>query len=302
LFTDFEENNFKPEIVSASGAGILVALAALAPKKGNSVKALKSFVDFGIDDRIYQYLPVNFKVFQKPGYLAEMYRDFMTLLFSALGSKDGLNRFLNDWWLLVTAMFSPTDLKADSLGMCEVAPFVSNLIDFNELKNLKQDVFINAYNVTDKKMDIFGKTEITPEHVKAALSYPFIYPPYSLGGKDYYEGAVVDALNYKGLMEKINDIEKIIVFDALGSKDYLTKPRNLYDAWVKSITIPLIETARNDTELFELKHKRPDQTLVKIKFEIPEKYMTEIFDWTHSNLKRLFEIGYDAGIKYLLKA
>ena len=56
-----------------SGAGALMALLLIAPKNGNPCRALENWVEAGVDDQIYAGLPVNFKVFRKPGPFASLF-------------------------------------------------------------------------------------------------------------------------------------------------------------------------------------------------------------------------------------
>ena len=50
-------------------------------------------------------------------------------------------------------------------------------------------------------MDIFDKHEITPDHFRAALAFPLIYPPFMLNGKTYIEGSAIDTLCFEGVLE-----------------------------------------------------------------------------------------------------
>ena len=70
------------DIVSTSGAGMLIGLLYAAPKgssgdiKRDRAAALKNTVNMGVHDAIYRFFPVNFKVFHKPGTLAQAYTKF----------------------------------------------------------------------------------------------------------------------------------------------------------------------------------------------------------------------------------
>ena len=121
-----------------------------------------------------------------------------------------------------------------------------------------------------------------------------------LNNKLYIEGAAMDALNYKGLLTTHPEIETIVVFDILGSDYLIQPPRDLYDAWVKSIIVPLVECARDDTKIFELKHNIGEnrRKLLKVPFEIPEKHWPCVLDWSRSNLEKLFYIGYASGLDF----
>ena len=56
--------------------------------------------------------------------------------------------------------------------------------------------------------------------------------------------------------------------------------------------IPLVETAEDDIELFALKHNNGSRRdrgakadLLKVEFDIPEKYHAEVLDWSASNAR-----------------
>jgi len=201
------------------------------------------------------------------------------------------------------ATLSPSALNAGSWGLCQPAPFIEHIIDFERLKHVKPYFYLNAYNASKEVIDNFSKEEITPEHFHAALAFPFIYGPYRLNGDLYYEGAVVDCLNFKDLVERHTGIETIVVFDVLGSDTLIRAPRNLYDSWVLSMIIPLVKTAKDNLELFALKHNKgwrraegAKADLLKIEFDVPEQHLVEVLDWSASNSRRLFDIGYKSGL------
>ena len=298
------------DVVSTSGAGSLAGLLWLAPKGQTPAAALRSVTTMSISDAIYQLFPVNYKVFQKPGTWADLWR-------SALAANSSLAvkpqqyaqsapfALWTDWMALWTASLFPSDLGWSSWGLCAPTPFIEHLVDFDRIRHITPHFYLNAYNVTDHLIDDFTKHEITPDHFRAALAFPFIYGPYRLNGKLYYEGAVVDCLNFKDLVERHRGLETIVVLDVLGSDMLIREPRNIYDSWVLSMIIPLVETAEDDIELFALKHNNGSRRdrgakadLLKVEFDIPEKYHAEVLDWSASNATRLFDIGYKSGLNF----
>jgi NTE family protein len=296
------------DVVSCSGAGGLAGLLWLAPKGRTPAEALRSVTTMSVADGIYQHLPVNYKVFHKPGSWADLWRRAMAA--NPFFSLDA-NRYDHfspyalaiDWMLLWAATLSPSALHAGSWGLCQPAPFIEHIIDFERLKHVKPYFYLNAYNASKEAIDNFSKEEITPEHFHAALAFPFIYGPYRLNGDLYYEGAVVDCLNFKDLVERHTGLETIVVFDVLGSDTLIRAPRNLYDSWVLSMIIPLVKTAKDNLELFALKHNKgwrraegAKADLLKIEFDVPEQHLVEVLDWSASNARRLFDIGYKSGL------
>lgn len=314
----FAESKVEFDIISTSGAGALIGLLYTAPKQGDPVAALQHTREMGIADMLYRTFPVNFKVFNKPGAGAEVYRQLLAAnpfvqQVLAHSNNSSLNRLAADWLQLVWATLCPSDLNPSSLGLCAHVPFVEQLIDFDRLAGLQPEFYINAYNLTRRRMDIFAKREITADHFRAALSFPFIYPPYRLGEDDYIEGASIDCLNFKALVNDDpqahgihTEIDTIVVFDILGSEYLLRKPRDLYDAWVVSIITPLVEVARDDLKLFEYQHNRDPQTgqpkrkLLKVPLmsSVPQDQLPDVLDWSNSNLQSLYEIGHRAGREF----
>ncbi|MGA7100579.1 MAG: patatin-like phospholipase family protein [Pseudolabrys sp.] len=350
-----DDAGVKFDVVSTSGAGMLIGLLYAAPKGGDRAAALKNTVNMGVHDAIYRFFPVNFKVFHKPGTLAQAYTKFWQIaadnreaiespvgdfrdqwlkmlsaspLFAPwaeawkqflgkFSSPDDKNRdaqrFFDDWAALMLATFCPTDLSAASQGMCQPAPFVEQAVDFSKLKEFEGDFYMSAYCIESGKMEIFEKKEITIEQFQAALAFPLIYAPFKMNCMTYLEGAAKDTLNFKGLLEKRRRkrhpvIDTIVVLDVLGMKELIAEPRGLYDAWVKSIIVPLTAIAEDDIKLFEQLHlenkvnlkkyfrgKKPK--LVKIDFQkqISHNNWPNVLDWSYSNLSALYEAGYRAG-------
>lgn len=324
-----DEAGVKFDVVSTAGAGMLIGLLYAAPKNVTRAQALKNTVNMGVHDKIYDHFPVNYKVFHKPGSMAQAYTSFWQTALAPYQSMwqqfgnvvpaakptEDAQRLFNDWTALMLATFCPSDLSTGSLGMCRPAPFVAEVVDFEELKNFDGEFYMSAYCIEESKMEIFPKDEINLEHFQAALAFPFIYEPFKLGEKTYLEGAAMDTLNFKGLYEdrkeehrkgkKRPPIETIVVCDVLGMDELIGKPRNLYDAWVKSIIVPLVEIAKDDIKIFNAVHKpaipqnfgEPVPELLTIDFEkyMPEEHWPKVLDWSYSNLKTLYGVGRKAG-------
>jgi hypothetical protein len=65
-----------------------------------------------------------------------------------------------------------------------------------------------------------------------------------------------------------------------------------------SMIIPLVKTAEDNLDLFEAKHNKGKARILKVKFPIPHKDLPEVLDWSRSNARRLFDIGYHAGLRF----
>jgi hypothetical protein len=306
--------------VSTAGAGMVIGLLYAAPKGMTRQEALQNTVNMGVADEIYNQFPVNYKVFFKPGDLADQYRNVLGMLPKMSVGNTPAERLFGDWMSLMFSTLSPSDMSTNSLGLCAPAPWIDHVVDFEKLQQYPGEFYINAYNLTDHKMEIFAKHQISPEHFRAALAFPFIYPPYKLNGKTYIEGSAIDTLCFKGLLDyrgkrqkqeltrsaggggsgpSLAPIKNIIVFDVLSSDKIIREPKTLYEAWIQSIMIPLVEIAKDDLELFQLKHqKKWNVDLLKIEFDIPDDHWPYALDWSYSNLKTLYDVGYKAGLKF----
>ena len=314
----FLDQGIEFDVISTSGAGALMGLLYTAPQGGDRRGALERWVEAGVSDEIYQIFPVNYKVFMKPGNAAEMYRQSLAAMpftrpfFNAF-ADDSPSGAHADWLRLMLACWSPTALMPQSLGLCAPLPFAEQAIDFEALRQLESHLYINAYNVTQSRMEIWGKDEITADHIRAAFAFPFIYPPYRIGGDDYIEGAAIQPINFGALVSESEsspglhrDLDTLVIFDILGSDKLIRTPRNLYDAWVQSIITPLVALSKQDIRLFELEHNidhatgQPRRRLLKVDLMggIAPEHWPEVTDWSASNLRRLFDIGYRAGLSF----
>ena len=346
------EAGVKFDVVSTSGAGMLIGLLYAAPRGMTPSEALKNSVNMGVHDAIYDLFPVKYKVFHKPGSMAQAYTRFWQTAAAHRGEMDRLTRqwtdsaleamlpgaalapyrsmwkqlwgatpaagkpnedaqrFLNDLGALMLAAFCPSDLSSSSQGLCQPAPFVDEAVDFSKLKEFDGEFYLSAYCIEDQKMAIFPKDEIDLEHFQAALAFPLIYSPFKLKGKTYLEGAAKDTLNFQGLFEYRKDkphapIETIVVCDILGLDELIGEPRSLYDAWVRSIIVPLVAIAKDDMKLFEELHKpnipanfnAPEPKLLRVNFKkhMPADHWPKVMDWSYSNLQILYDVGYRAG-------
>jgi predicted acylesterase/phospholipase RssA len=306
----FNDGGVVFDVVSTSGAGSLAGLLWLAPKGASPADALRSVTSMSISDAIYNHFPVNYKVFQKSGAWADLWRKAMAANpFLALKPKQymasPLYALTEDWMALWAATLCPNEVNWNSWGLCAPTPFVENIIDFDKIKHIEPYFYLNAYNITKEVIDDFTKDEITPAHFRAALAFPLIYGPYELNGDLYYEGAVADCLNFKDLVEQHDGLETIVVLDVLGSSTLIRKPRNIYDSWVLSIIVPLVKTAEDNIDLFACKHNKgwrrsegAKTDLLKMEFDVPDEHLPEVLDWSASNAALLFDIGYKAGAEF----
>jgi len=312
----FAEAGVSFDVVSTSGAGGLIGLLWLAPKDGDPVAALNGWLDSYVDDTIYDVFPVDYKVFFKPGAAADAYRGLLDAnpWVQAVRAAPLLpgpwQRLWRDWFDLVTATLSPSDLSPASPGLCARVPWAEKLVDFDRVKHIDPFFYLNAYNITTEQIDNFRKDQITLDHFRAAFAFPFIYGPYQIGENLYYEGASQDCLNFKDLTERHPGLETIVVFDVLGSRELIRAPRDLYDSWVLSMIIPLVAVAEDDLKGFAAKYNhgwsrahgaKTDLKVLRFDLGDNDEELETVLDWSYSNGRRLFEVGRRSARAFLLQ-
>ncbi len=308
----FDEAGVKFHFMSAAGGGGLVALLYLVPKNLSRQDSLKNSVNIGVSDEIYRFLPINYKVFQKGTGIADLFRKALTYLprYEKIVNQYKMSdrqKFYSDLIQLVWSIVTPTTLNLFSSGLCAHAPWVNELVDFDRVKDLKEDLYLNAYSLNDQKLVLFDKTEIDFRHFGASLSYPFFYPPTTINGRQYIEGASQDPYNFKVLLEKDPDINTIVLLDSFSNADYLQYPNNLFESFSQEIITPLIALSQCELELLryqlhlwnEAHPWRTPVELIVIKFKIPGSWLPTALDWSRSNLQRNFDLGYSTGQEYL---
>ncbi|MDT3684090.1 MAG: patatin-like phospholipase family protein [Pseudorhodoplanes sp.] len=239
------------DIISMAGAGAVVGLMYVSPKGLTAEQALENTVNFGISDQIYAMFPVNYKTFTKWGRSADEFNAYWFNLpqVQAAAHQYGMSpeeKLRADWLLFLGAMLCPSDLTYASLGLCEHPHFIDNLIDFDNLPNVEQDIEVNAFRLRDQTVVDFSKDVITPDHLRAALSFPFIYPPHKIGDEYYYEGAAFQCINPARLNPEI--IDHFVVLQPMASQQ-IRSPRNLWDAYAQSVMMPVAALAQYGTEV-----------------------------------------------------
>lgn len=245
------QNGIRFDIVSMAGAGAVVGLMYLSPKELTPEQALENTVNFGISDQIYAAFPVNYKAFTKWGPSADEFNAYWFSLPQVQAAahqygKSPEEKLRSDWLLFLGAMLCPSDLTHASLGLCEHPHFIDNLIDFENLPNIEQDIEVNAFRLRDRTVVDFAKDAITPDHLRAALSFPFIYPPHKIGDEYYYEGAAFQCINPTRLNP--NKIDHFVVLQPMASHQ-IRSPRNLWDAYSQSVMMPVAALAQYGKEV-----------------------------------------------------
>lgn len=309
-----------------SGAGGLIGLLFVAPAGDvPSSTALEAVVASSISDEIYRWVPIGYKTFFKPGpFTVPMQRFAKLFKFAAvspLREDDRLKRLYNDWVDLWAAVLTPTWLSYFSKGVCPPYPFTKEIVDFDKLRRFKGSFQLNAYNLKTGRAEQFRKRELSEPEFAAAFAFPFVYQPVAINGVHYSEGADHDPLNLPGvhrflrsLVEDRPELAKkvgtfpienhtVVLLDVLGSMaDALVRvPRNLLDAYGVQIMTPVVSLANLVKEKFLRETAGLDYEFVELKFDIPPEHLPYTTEWSHHNMKLLWQKGRQAGKEFLEK-
>lgn len=291
------------DVVSTTGAGMLIGLLYAAPKNGDRKGTLRATREMGVHDSIYNVFPVNYKIFHKAGPLAEAYTKFHQTWLSALPRENEAQRFFSDMAQFWMATFCPGDINPKQNGLCQPPPWIDMVADFERLKDFDGEFLMSAYCIEDAQDVTFLKDDITAEHFKAALAMPFIYAPYKMDGKTYLEGSAFDTLAFSpGQVMSRHLVDTVIYFDVLGQRKLIAEPENLYDAWVHSIINPLTRIAEMDSANYEqVGSKLENVTVLRMPFRnnISDEQWPKVLDWSYSNMSALFDIGYKTGQQFV---
>ena len=289
------------DTISATGAGMLIGLLYAAPKNRNRRDALKATRELGVSDEIYRLFPVDYKVFHKPGQSAVAYTRALRPWLDAMPSASPFQRLCKDWAHLASAVLCPSDLNPMSRGLCQAPPWITDMVDFDDLKSFAGEFYICAYSVDRGELRSFRKDEITADHFNASLAMPFIYPPYQINGETFIEGSALNPIHFEPLLRPgRRRTDCAVVFDIMGHRKLIHPPRSLYDSYVQSIIVPLVHLAELETRNFAHTVRNRDDlamNMLTLDFAdlVPESHWPEVLDWSYSNLTTLFDIGYRAG-------
>lgn len=354
------------DAIYTAGGGALVGLLLVAPKGGDAPRALRKLVKMGIADPIYRIFPLAYKIFVKQGPLVPFFQAWSDLfkqstthlhLYRAVvtttlklwggpsvakrpkwcedfGDDDADRRLFEDWVDLVFTALAPSTLTPWSPGLCEIAPYLEDFVDFEALRKYKGQFYLNAFNMSTQREERFTRDQIDATHVRAALAYPFIYPPGRIRGTLYSEGASHDPLLLpqarddrfpEGIEDPLSWLwfeairrsylkclkseplprprGSLVCLDILGNlgKSALRKPRDLWDAYGLSLIAPIIELAQKDGARFR---QFDNEDLFQgwyQQLDMPYDFETirpRILDWSYSNLCDMWDLGYHAGRKF----
>ncbi|MEZ5788217.1 MAG: patatin-like phospholipase family protein [Xanthobacteraceae bacterium] len=187
-------------------------------------------------------------------------------------------------------------------------------IDFEKLRgDDKPFIYYNAFNLDTKEIDLFSNRaapgsnsagapgpaggalqkygEANAESLCACSALPYIEETVKFDdGPEYCEGALVDTVNFKDLLEDHPDLDEIWVSKIVDYKQ-IRAPKNIYDALGNLCMLFAATVGDDDVKLFKY-HARLDRDppwagqLIEIEYGAGAN-----FDWNYKNFDNAFKAG-----------
>jgi predicted acylesterase/phospholipase RssA len=182
-------------------------------------------------------------------------------------------------------------------------------INFGKIKSADPFIFHNAYNLTKSKLDLFCNKDteewrskeykpINAASLCACSALPYVEQTVEIDGDTYCEGALIDTVNFKSLIEDHPDLDEIWVCRIVDVKQ-IRQPKNLADSLANLCQLFAATVGEDDVKLFEY-HVREDKkwkgTIIEIQVDSNIN-----FEWSQSNLKNGLEKGKDAAYRAYTK-
>lgn len=330
----FEEAGFDFDVYSCgcvgSWAGCLYN--SLPEKEKNKTqKVLDFFQQIFVPDDIYESFPVATGAFI-PDYFGDMTKTMQKMLDPATyqnlflphrmveyffdlvqnppSNQDYVNLAINKGMALNPFMRLMMQLnyrinKSGVAGLVRNTNFIEQFIDFDALSKSSKTVYINAYNLTKQQIELFINRkghkkyqEINPKNLMAGSSVLHYTENPEMNGDKYCEGAVVDTVNFRDLVENHPDLTEVWVIQITDYKS-IKPPKDLIDGELLGVMLPFDTIAHDDVKLFEyhLKERGLDK---KIKvYKIKMSYEKVDYNWNFKNLYAGIDVGYKGTQKAL---
>jgi predicted acylesterase/phospholipase RssA len=238
--------------------------------------------------------PKNYRDFQwQPYKMFDYIQDSLSIVFNQIpqGDKKTFTKLdegdLNQWILNQVMAPNPYIRYMTSLmylskfnGLSRInypdSDFMKK-IDFERLRHIEPFIFHNAWNLDKDELSFFAnrktksldKTDekskkryrgpITAESLCACSALPFIEETVEIDGTTYCEGALVDTVNFEGLVDldvHEKPIDEIWISRIVDSKQ-IRKPENLHDALANLCQLFAASVGEDDVKLFKY-HVRYD--------------------------------------------
>lgn len=247
----------------------------------------------------------NFDFMQNPRLWNQ--GDFNTLVLENLAANP-VSRFL-------TSMIFLSEINGLSRIYYPFSSFLAS-IDFEKLSEPGQPfMYHNAWNLTRQELQLFSNRpldkrhghkpgrykHLTAESVCACSALPYIEQTVKIDGDTYCEGALVDTVNFKDLLEDHEDLDEVWVVRIVDDNQ-IRAPRDLTDGLGNLCMLFAATVGEDDIKLFKhhLKRRKDEGERLPELIELSVSPAIN-YDWNHSNLDRGIQAGYEAAEQALQK-
>jgi predicted patatin/cPLA2 family phospholipase len=135
-----------------------------------------------------------------------------------------------------------------------------------KIKRTMAMIYLNAFNLTQRKIDLFVNREDHPAYypislrvLKANSSILGYLENWEIDAHKYCEGAVADTVNFKNLVRNHPDLNEVWVINILDYKE-IKPPKNQLEADLLAVELPFTTIAHDDIKLFAFHLRKPDWT------------------------------------------
>ena len=331
----FEENGIDFDIYSCACVGSWVGcLYNSLPRDNDRIKKVERFFrdEIFIPDDIYESFPIDYKVFRMD-FLHDYYKmveklfNFDTYKYLVLPQRifeygcrlmthppKGMDEYfynisegmaLNPFVRLVAQLQYKIE-KSGIAGLISSSNFVDKFIDFELLNKTDKIIYLNAYDLSERKLKIFINrknhkfNDIDADALMAGSSVLHYTENRTIDGEKYKycEGAVIDTVNLDVLLDEHHDLDEIWVVK-IADYNVAHAPKNLIDAELISVMLPFDTISDDDIKLFAYRLKEYNQDKEKnVKLlNIEIQYGKMNYHWNHSNLDQGIISGYEGAIQ-----
>ncbi len=171
----------------------------------------------------------------------------------------------------------------------------------------KPFIYHNAWNISRQRLDLFSNhyradkphyKRMTRASLCACSALPYVEGTVEIDGDTYCEGALIDTVNFKDLVEDNTDLDEIWV-SRIVDDSQVRAPRNLTEGLGNLCMLFAATVGDDDIKLFRY-HVLEEGTwrgkIVEIRVDPSVN-----FEWSHANLDRGREAGYRATDEALAK-
>ena len=252
----------------------------------------------------------NYRNIVLPDWTMRVLKDSVTFLGDVKRWNEGdFNKFILEFLAthpysrFLTSLIYLSNVNGLSRIYYEDSSFLRS-IKFNELsKPRKPFIYHNAFSLDTNKIQLFANRPIkdykpiTAQSLCACSALPYILETIAFDGAEYCEGALVDTVNFKDLLDDVPlilsdgaPLEEIWVCKIVNDEQ-IRPPRNLCDALGNLCMLFAATVGDDDIKLFKyharLRRKEPwTGQIIELDFGAKTN-----FEWSHKN----FDDGYAAG-------